>query len=92
MSGVSTGSMPRVAQRLVHRARDQAVDDVVQDLVAEPLADHLGRDLAGPEAGDPRRLAVVAGDLVDLGVDHRAVDLDDEVLLGVGNVDELCLH
>jgi hypothetical protein len=64
----------------------------MQDLVAEPLANDLGRHLARPETGDARRLAVVARDLVDLGVDDRAVDLDDEVLLGVAYVNEFSFH
>jgi hypothetical protein len=61
-----------LAQGLVDRPGDQAVGDVVQDLVAEALPDDLRRHLAGPEAGDARRLAVVARDLVDLGVHYRA--------------------
>ena len=81
-----------LAQRLVDGARDQTVRDVVQDLVAEPLPDDLGRHLARPEAGNPRRLAVVARDLVDLGVDDGAGDFDDEVLLRVADVDELGFH
>ena len=81
-----------LAQRLVDRARNQAVRDVVEDLVAKALAHDLGRHLAGPEAGNPRRLAVVARDLVDLGIHDVAVDLDDEVLLGVGDVYEFGFH
>src|SRR4029450_1451694 len=79
-------------KRLVHGPRGQGMRDVVEDLVAKALAHHLGRHLARPEAGDARRLAVVARDLVDLGVDDMAVDLDDEVFLGVGDVDKLCFH
>ncbi len=66
--------------------------DVVQDLIAEPLADDLGRHLSRPEAWNPRRLAVVARDLVDLGVDDGAGDFDDEILLRVADVDELGFH
>ena len=69
-----------LAQRLVHGARDQPMRDVVKDLVAEPLAHDFRRHLAGPEARDARRLAVVTRDLLDLRVHHRAGDFDDEVL------------
>src|SRR3712207_8222704 len=40
-----------LAQRFVHRPRNQAVRDIVQDLIAEPLAHDLRRHLAGPEPG-----------------------------------------
>src|ERR1700752_1451645 len=92
MSGGSTGSHPPLPQRLVDGAGDEAVRDVVEDLVAEPLAHHLGRHLARPEAGNPRRLAIVPGHLVDLGIDDRTLDLDDEVLLSVADVYEFSFH
>ena len=79
-------------QRIVHRAWDETVRNVVQDLIAEPLADDLGRHLSRTEAWNPRRLAVVAGDLVDLSVDDGAGDFDDEILLRVADVDELGFH
>ena len=62
--------------------------DVVENLIAEALAHDLRRHLAGTEARNPRGPAVVARDLVDLGVDDRARDLDDEVLPGVADVYE----
>ena len=65
---------------------------VVEDLIAEPLPDDLRRHLPGPESRHARRLAVIAGDLVDFGVDHRARDLEDEVLLGLADVYEFSLH
>ena len=81
-----------LAQRFVDRARNQPVRHVVENLVAEALAHDLRRHLAGPEPGHPRRLAVIARDLVDLGVDDLARDLDDEVFLRIADVDEFCLH
>ena len=66
--------------------------NVVQDLIAKPLADDLGRHLSRTEARNPRRLAVVAGDLVDLRVDDGAGDFDDEIFFRVADVDELGFH
>jgi hypothetical protein len=76
-----------LAQRFVDRAGDEPVRDIVQDLIAEPLPDDLGGHLARPKPGNARGLAVVARDLVDLGVDDRARDLDEKVLLGIGDVE-----
>ena len=80
------------AQRLVDGARDEAVCHIVQDLIAEALPHDLRWHLARPEPRDPRRSAVIAGDLVDLGVDHRARDFDHQVLAGVADVDEFGFH
>ena len=81
-----------LAERFVDRARNQAVRHVVQDLIAEALLDDLGGNLPRPEAGNAGGLAVVARDLVDFGIDDVAVDLDDEVFLGFGDVYEINLH
>ncbi len=90
------GSVDRLdaafAQRLVDGTGDEAVCHVVQNLIAEALPDHLRWHLAGPEARNPCRPAVVAGDLVNLGVDHRARDFDDQVLTGVADVYEFSFH
>src|SRR4029079_12910620 len=69
-----------LAQRVVHGARDQVVRDVMEDLIAEALADDLRRHLAGTKARDPRGLAVIARDPVDLGVNHGAGNFDDQLL------------
>ena len=71
-SGVSTGSTPALAQRVVDRARDEVVRDVVKDLILEALLDDARRRLAGTEAGNARLARVVARDAIDLGVDDVA--------------------
>jgi hypothetical protein len=59
------------------------VRDVVKDLVAKPLPDDFRRYLARTKSRDPRGLAVVTRDLLDLGIHHGAGDFDDEVLARV---------
>ena len=80
------------AKRLVDGPRDEPVRHVVEDLVAESLPNDLGRNLAGTEAWDTGGSAIVPRDLVDLGIDDGARDLDEQLLAGIGNVDELGLH
>ena len=83
---------PALAQGLVDRPGDQAVRHVVKDLIAESLPDDLGRHLARAEAGNARRLAVIARYFVDLGVDDGAWNLDHEILLRLADVYEFSLH
>jgi hypothetical protein len=61
-----------LAQRLLHRLRDQVAGHVVQDLVAESRSDHPDGHLARPE---PRQLgpaAVIARQAIEFGVHHLA--------------------
>ena len=79
-------------ERFVHGARNQVLGDIMQDLVTEALPDQLRRDLARTESGNARRATVTSGEPVDLGVDDRTRDLDDEVLARVAELGALCLH
>ena len=90
---------PLVAAAIAARGRASQLVDATELIVttdqfggAEPLPDDLGGDFPGAEPRDTRRFAVVACDLVDLGIHDGARDFDDEVFLSVGNVDELGLH
>jgi len=81
-----------LGERFLDRLGNQPVHHVVVDLLAKTLLDHRSRGLPGPEPGQSRLAGVVLRDAIDLGVDEVARDLDGEGLLGVGNVDEICLH
>ena len=83
---------PLLAQRIVHRARDEVVRHVVEDLVLEALLDDARRRLARAEARHARLARIVARDPVDLGRDHVARDFDAHVLARRVDVDELSLH
>ena len=92
MSGVSTGSTPRSrsASSTARGIRPCATSCRIWS--RKRCRTTFGRHLARPEARDARGLAVVARDLVDLGVDDGARDFDDQVLPGVADVDELGFH
>ena len=79
-------------ERFVHGTRNQVLGDIMQDLVTEALPDQLCWDLARTESGNARRATVTSGEPVDLGVDDRTRDLDDEVLARVAEFEALCLH
>ncbi len=52
-------------ERVADGLRDQVLGDVLHDLRLEALADHVGRDLAGAEAGDLRGAAELRGGVAD---------------------------
>jgi hypothetical protein len=68
------------------------VQDVVKDLLSEPLFDDARGHFAGAKTGQPGLLRVAMSDAGDLGVDHLARDFYREVLLRVGDIDELGFH
>ncbi len=66
--------------------------DVVEDLRAEALTHDAGRHAAGTEAGQARRLGVVAGHAFDGRLDIPHGNLDRELPAGFVDVYEFCFH
>ena len=66
-------------ERVADRLRHQVLGDVLHDLGLEALADHVGRDLAGAEAGDFRGASELRGGVADGFVNNGAGHLDRQI-------------